>query len=131
MNSIMLDHDRGPGHALVECSASGCTARHLIEDISWVPDRMVLSRLSEVGWSTEPNLCPDHGGVVENRTYILIDRENNPDLAILYPSSAQAEEALEHSDLIDGLCEEDCLDAWVHQEPDTVSAMLCRELVIP
>lgn len=131
MNSIMLDHDRGPGHALVECSASGCTARHLIEDISWVPDRLVLSRLNEIGWSTDPNLCPDHGGVIADRTYILIDREYSVDLAVLYPSLAQAEEALEHSELIDSFCEEDCLDAWVHQESDAVSAMQCRELVIP
>lgn len=131
MNTLMLDHDRGPGHALIECSASGCTARHLIEDISWVPDQVVISRLTEAGWSTKPDLCPEHGGVIADRAYLLIDREMSEDLAVLYPSIEKAEDALANSDLIDSLCEEDCLDAWVHQATDPLSNMLCRELIIP
>lgn len=131
MNTLMLDHDRGPGHALIECSASGCTARHLIEDISWVPDQVVISRITEAGWSTKPDLCPEHGGVIADRAYLLIDREMSEDLAVLYPSIEKAEDALANSDLIDSLCEEDCLDAWVHQDTDPLSNMLCRELIIP
>lgn len=45
--------------------------------------------------------------------YVVIERQWSDDLAIRYPDRDTAEHALERSLFIDGLCEEDCLDAYV------------------
>ena len=47
-------------------------------------------------------------------------------MSIQYPDESAAEHALEKSFFIDGLCQEDCLDAYVTQEP-----MDGYEVVIP
>lgn len=58
--------------------------------------------------------------------YILIDRERHPDLAVRYSTKEEAERALTDSLYIDGVCQEDCLDAYTS---DTVSDG--RAVVIP
>lgn len=45
--------------------------------------------------------------------YIVIERHYSETLAIEYPDKTAVDRALEHSLFIDGLCEEDCLDAYV------------------
>lgn len=48
--------------------------------------------------------------------YIVIDRQHSAGLAIQYPNLALAEDALTDSPFIDGLCAEDCLDAYTYPE---------------
>ncbi len=48
--------------------------------------------------------------------YIVTERQHSADLAIRYSDEATAKRALEHSLFIDGLCEEDCLDAYTIAE---------------
>lgn len=45
--------------------------------------------------------------------YVYIERQHGPDLMVEYPTREAAEHALTDSAFIDGLCEEDCLDARV------------------
>ncbi len=45
--------------------------------------------------------------------YVVIDRQYGPGVAVAYPDKATAERALISSPLVDSLCEEDCLDAYV------------------
>ena len=52
--------------------------------------------------------CTD---MAENR-FIVIERQWSESLAIEYPTEAEANDALVNSLLIDGLCEEDCLDCY-------------------
>lgn len=63
--------------------------------------------------------------------YLLIDRQWSQDVAIVYPSQERAELALEddEDDLVNGLCEEDCLDAYV---PETMSLedLTDREVIL-
>lgn len=49
--------------------------------------------------------------------YVQIERQHSPGLAIAYLDQESAEHALEQSFFIDALCQEDCLDAYVTQEP--------------
>lgn len=48
-----------------------------------------------------------------NDRIILIDRERNADLAVIYPDSNTAQAAIDNSLLIEDLCQEDCLEAWI------------------
>lgn len=65
--------------------------------------------------------------------FIVIERQHSIDLAIEYPDRDAAEHALERSLFIDGLCEEDCLNAyqvgWI--DPDLLSDPDQYEHVIP
>ena len=58
--------------------------------------------------------------------YVEIERQYSAGLSIQYPDESAAEHALEKSFFIDALCQEDCLDAYVTQEP-----MDGYEVVIP
>lgn len=49
--------------------------------------------------------------------YVQIERQHSVGLAIAYPDQESAEHALEKCYFIDALCQEDCLDAYVTQEP--------------
>ena len=52
-------------------------------------------------------------------TYIILERQDNPDLAIEYANDSEAYWALTESLFIDGLCEEDCLDCYTtHEAPE-------------
>lgn len=53
--------------------------------------------------------------------YLFIVRQYYDDVVVVYPSRDSAESALDDDEdlLINGLCEEDCLDAYV---PDTITA---------
>lgn len=55
-----------------------------------------------------------------------VERQYNAGLSIQYPDESAAQRALEKSFFVDGLCQEDCLDAYVTQEP-----MDGYEVVIP
>ena len=61
--------------------------------------------------------------------YIFIDRQYSQDLAVVYPSVERARVALTEDMLIDGFCEDDCLDAFV---PDMVTEddLSYREVLI-
>lgn len=58
--------------------------------------------------------------------YIAIERQYGHDLAIEYPTVEAATAALNGSPFIDGLCEEDSLDAYV-----AVSVANDAERIIP
>lgn len=49
--------------------------------------------------------------------YVYIEREFGPDIAVSYFTREEAERAANESPLIDSLCEEDCLDAYVVDNP--------------
>ena len=54
-------------------------------------------------------------------TWIIIERDRDLPLLIgPYPDDAVAEQALEESVLIDGLCQENCLDAYTTNDEPTV-----------
>lgn len=57
--------------------------------------------------------------------YIIIERQDSQDLAIMYPDQATAEAAMD-SLFIDGLCEEDCLDCYIEDTP-----LVGAEIIIP
>ncbi|MEU3331325.1 hypothetical protein ACF046_03110 [Glutamicibacter creatinolyticus] len=58
--------------------------------------------------------------------YVEIERQYSAGLSIQYPDESAAQRALKKSFFIDALCQEDCLDAYVTQEP-----MDGYEVVIP
>ncbi len=49
--------------------------------------------------------------------YVEIERQYSAGLAIAYLNQESAEHALVKSFLVDALCQEDCLDAYVTKEP--------------
>lgn len=57
--------------------------------------------------------APAHTG-----SYVLIERQRGPHLAIRYPDAQTAELAMEGSLFIDSLCQEDCLECWVDDKID-------------
>lgn len=59
--------------------------------------------------------------------YVYIEREFSEDLAVSYLNWEEAEEALNNSLFIDGLCEEDCLDAYVVENPQEAEVILPPE----
>lgn len=123
-----MDNSHGPGRAKISCVREGCTAAHIFEDIQGFNQDLLISYLHPLGWSMCPDLCPEHGGQVEERAYVLIDRDLHPDVAVLYPNENAADAALKDSMLIDGLCEEDSLDTWVSTDLGWLAG---REIIIP
>lgn len=66
--------------------------------------------------------------------YIIIERERSADLAIEYPDFETAEHAIDNSLFIDGLCEEDCLDAYIvgdDEMPELRPYLQNLETIIP
>lgn len=59
--------------------------------------------------------------------YVYIEREFGEDLAVSYLNWEEAEEALNNSLFIDGLCEEDSLDAYVVENPGEAEVILPPE----
>ena len=60
-------------------------------------------------------------------TWVLIEREHDADLWVgPYSSAAAAEVAMNDSALIAGLCEEDCLECYVHTCSDDTDDPLTR-----
>lgn len=56
--------------------------------------------------------------------FIIIEREMDCDLAIEYPTTAAAEEALENSIFIDDLVETDCLDSYISTGPPDLAEVI-------
>lgn len=54
---------------------------------------------------------------------VLIEREDSSNLAVVYPTTARAIHALDHSHLIDGLCQEDCIDCVMIDLPEGESSV--------
>lgn len=67
-----------------------------------------------------------HGGELG---YVLMDRQYEPDAAIVYDSHDVAVQAMDHDILVDSLAQEDCLECWV---PDTMTIELLtdREIIL-
>lgn len=65
--------------------------------------------------------------------YVVLERQNNPNMAIRYPDAATAEWALDNSFFVDSLCQEDCLDAYTAEavDPDLREGSLGLEEVVP
>ena len=60
--------------------------------------------------------------------YVLIDREHRQDVAVQYRDLTDAVHALDHDLLIDSICEEDCVDAYVSEDPADLEG---REVIDP
>lgn len=62
--------------------------------------------------------------------YVLLERQNHPDVAVVYPTHTLAVDAMENSELIDALCAEGCLNAGV---PDVVTLddLTNRGIILP
>lgn len=62
--------------------------------------------------------------------YVLLERQNHPDAAVVYPTHTLAVDAMQNSELIDALCAEDSIDAGV---PDVVTLddLINREIILP
>jgi len=75
-------------------------------------------------------LCDDHSRVDAEIGWVLIERQYYPDAALLYPTYGDAVDALENSLLVDSLCEEDCLDAWV-PEKNEPALLAGFEVILP
>ena len=130
LRAVMVDHDRGPEYALVECIAPGCTQIHRIENSQPLSTNQLTELITGLGWSIQPTLCPEHAKSDSGVAWVLIERQDHDDAALIYATRELALEALEESLLVDSLCEEDCLDAWV---PDEISAKDLHgyEVIIP
>ena len=65
--------------------------------------------------------------------YVVLERQNNPNMAIRYPDAATAEWALDNSFFVDSLCQEDCLDAYTAEaiDPDLREEPRGLEEVVP
>lgn len=70
-------------------------------------------------------------GEVAQLGYLLIDRQWSQDVAVVYPTREYAELALDDDEdhLVNGLCEEDCLDAYVTQHI-TPGELASREVIL-
>lgn len=69
-------------------------------------------------------------GYNPNLGYLLIERQHDRDLVVVYPDREKALKALDSNDpLIDGFVEKDCLDAWILGERDG-DFILGREIVL-
>lgn len=62
--------------------------------------------------------------------YVLLNRRNHPNAAVVFASPDAARRAMESHPLIDSLCEEDCLDTSV-PDPATLSDLASREVILP
>ena len=69
-------------------------------------------------------------GEVGELGYVLIDRQNNPDAAVAFDTKTDAESALDAHELIDSLCAEDCLDAYVSDQV-LLADLAAREIILP
>lgn len=85
------------------------------------------------GRGEDPWVPQDAGG--EHHWWIFIERERSADLAVgPYPTRVQAQTACEVSLLVDGLCEEDCLDIevrWCASMPSDPYEVVIVDLVNP
>ncbi len=65
--------------------------------------------------------------------YVILERQNNPHMAIRYPDAATAEWALDNSFFVNALCQEDCLDAYTAEaiDPDLHEEPRGLEEVVP
>ncbi|MFD2024135.1 MULTISPECIES: hypothetical protein [Promicromonospora] len=62
--------------------------------------------------------------------YVLIDRQDHPNAAIVFSTPDEAREAIESHPLVESLAEEDCLDAYVPTGVDP-AALIGREIFLP
>lgn len=62
LGAILLDHDRGPEYALMECIADSfsCPNTQRVEQSAQLTDGEITEILAERGWSVGPTLCPEH-----------------------------------------------------------------------
>lgn len=86
-------------------------------------------RVVELVASFQLDLARIQRGETSQLGYILIDRQYSQDLAVVYLTPAKADEAIVDDQLIDGFCEEDCLDANSHHSV-TLSDISGREIVL-
>lgn len=65
-------------------------------------------------------------------TWIYIQREHSNDLMIgPYETESTAVHAMEHSNLIEGLCQEDCLECFTTDDEPTTKDVLTVDLEDP
>lgn len=67
---------------------------------------------------------------ISNDRIILIDRDHSADVAVVYPTAADASDAIDGSDLIDDLTAEDCLECWIPANGLNVD-LIQREVIYP
>lgn len=60
--------------------------------------------------------------------YVFIEREYGSNLLVIYPTREIAAWAIENCPLVDSLCEEDCLDAYVVDPEDRAETTKLVEL---
>lgn len=87
------------------------------EDPGDLPSSVRLAQLIELHAATEA-LIANHPLAQEDGPplYIYVERDDSPSLSVRYPSLAAAMTALNHSDYIQALCEEDATDCRIEEE---------------
>lgn len=70
-----------------------------------------------------------HDGTPTEMGYIKITRQDHPDALVVFDTPEQAADALDDHPLINSLCEEDCLDAWVVERLE-VSDLYSIEVIL-